>query len=94
MESIKNNINKLQELTEMPYDICYKVFLDKNKTLLRVLFYIAICLAIYTFITTFKRTLILFCMFAFFIYLYKNVKLNMHVVITSVRANELYLKAL
>ena len=31
MESIKNNINKLQELTEMPYDICYKVFLDKNK---------------------------------------------------------------
>ena len=29
MESIKNNINKLQELTEMPYDI--KVFLDKNK---------------------------------------------------------------
>ena len=31
MESIKNNINKLQELTEMTYDICYKVFLDKNK---------------------------------------------------------------
>lgn len=59
------------------------IFLDKNKTLLRVLFYIAICLAIYTFITTFKRTLILFCMFAFFIYLYKNAKLNMHVVIKT-----------
>lgn len=59
------------------------IFLDKNKTLLRVLFYIAICLAIYTFITTFKRTLILFCMFAVFIYLYKNAKLNMHVVIKS-----------
>lgn len=31
MESLKNDINKLQELTGIPYDICYKVFLDKNK---------------------------------------------------------------
>lgn len=48
------------------------IFLVKNKTLLKLLFYIAICLAIYTFLCTFKRTLILFCIVAFFVYLYNN----------------------
>lgn len=59
------------------------IFLVKNKTLLKLLFYIAICLAIYTFLCTFKRTLILFCIVAFFVYLYKNARINLHVVIKS-----------